>query len=135
MGREATSVKRAVYQDGYFLIRLKLMKLDGAYIQQADVTSITGKVLQDVPYSVNWATMVNAQGSAINTDITIPVTSILDTPVSTTNDDGATDSYNFEFTFGPRIFPFMNRSNLLIIQFNSADGKAFFAPRIVCTVI
>lgn len=90
--------------------------------------------MQDVQYTNDWADMTS-NNTPINTAITIPVTAILDTPMATTNDDGEADYYNFEYTFGPNIFPLLNRRNMIMIQFNATDGKAFFAPRIICEVM
>jgi len=137
MTHQAQKIIRASYKDGLFMVRLKLKKADGTYLQASSVTSIVGQVLQDVQYSgeSDWTDMKDAGGTTINNNIQIPTSAILATPVACMNDDGASDYYNFVYTFGPNIFPLFGRSNMIIIRFNLTDGKYFYAPRIVCRVI
>lgn len=136
MGTQATRIIRNVYQDGLFLLRLKNKLLDDSYLLPEHVTAITAQVLQDRQYTgeMEWDTM-RANGATINNAIVVPTSALLDTPVACTNDAGESDYYNFEWIFGPRIFPIMNRSNMIIVRFDLVDGKYFFSPRIICRVI
>ena len=112
-------ITRTVYANCTFTVKLAITTPEGVFITAADIEKIWYGVYKKCGYFDTW--------EAVDEDIEIPLSAILNTPEG--EDE---EQYNFVYNFPGDLFPERNSTTRLAIRFELKSGVIVAPPEILC---